>query len=152
MEDMNWINAIAFAQARHRGQKDLAGKPYINHLLAVVLAVETDHEKTVAALHDIVEDTDTTIVEIADRFGDAVAGDVECLTKRSGEAYADYILRVAKSSTAISVKLADLNHNMDVSRLPDKTCKEKKTIDRLTKYARASALLGSVRALREALP
>jgi guanosine-3',5'-bis(diphosphate) 3'-pyrophosphohydrolase len=88
LNPVNLLNAIAFAADKHRRQrrKDAEATPYINHPIAVatVLAVEGDvvDEATLlcAILHDTVEDTDTTLVELAQHFGSEVADLVRELT------------------------------------------------------------------------
>ncbi len=117
--------AYAIAAAAHAGQVDKAGADYINHPLTVASFVETDEEKIVALLHDVVEDTAVTLRDLRDAgFSEAVVHAVDCVTKRAGEALQDYLLRVKSDPLATSVKLADLRHNSDLSRLAAPTEKD----------------------------
>ena len=132
--------AISYAKEKHAGQVDKAGVEYINHPLAVMESVESEDEKIVAVLHDTVEDTDATIEEIKELFGETVARAVECLTHRKCEDYFDYVSRVKENEIARKVKLADLRHNMTLSRLTEVTDKD---IQRLRKYEKAKEMLES---------
>ncbi len=117
--------AIKLAVTAHAGQVDKAGEPYILHPLRVMLAMETEEERIVAVLHDVLEDGDDEFCNavgdtVADRQLDALAA----LTKRKGESYRDYIERCASDPIAKKVKLADLGDNLHddrLSRLDDET-------------------------------
>ncbi|MBQ1420874.1 MAG: bifunctional (p)ppGpp synthetase/guanosine-3',5'-bis(diphosphate) 3'-pyrophosphohydrolase [Desulfovibrio sp.] len=119
--------AYVYAAAAHAGQTRLSGEPYLSHPLAVAhtLAELGFDEPTIAAglLHDTVEDTGTTIDDIADNFGDEVADIVDGVTKISKivfdnkeEAQAENIRKMILGMTndlrVIMVKLADRLHNM----------------------------------------
>ena len=105
--------AMAFATRAHAGQLDKAGKPYILHPFAVASdpTLTTDQEIIVALLHDVVEDTDITTVEIRDLFGMDVALSVAAITHLAHEPLKDYCMVVKKDPTALKVKLADVRHN-----------------------------------------
>ncbi len=121
MKDLEQLEkAIALAVEAHRGQKDRYGAPYILHPLRVMARVETPLEKTVAVLHDVVEDTDWTLDRLREEgFGSPVIEALDCLTKRAGEDYMDYVRRCAGRPLARRVKLADLEDNMDLRRVPE---------------------------------
>lgn len=127
--------AIGIAVEAHRGKQDRYGAPYILHPLRVMGRVSTLEEKTVAALHDVVEDTRWTFEDL-DRAGfpARIVQALKCLTKREGEDYDEYVRRSAGNALARRVKLADLEDNMDVSRLPHVGEEEK---ERLGKYLKA---------------
>lgn len=110
--------AEEFAALMHSGQVDRGGSPYIEHPRAVAAKVDGETEKIVAWLHDTVEDTDATIEQIEDMFGAEVAGAVALLTHDKSEPYMDYVRKLKGNEIARKVKMADLSHNMDVSRLP----------------------------------
>ncbi|MEZ5997501.1 MAG: HD domain-containing protein [Hyphomonas sp.] len=135
--------ALALAVRQHAGQADKAGAPYILHVLDVWQAVRADgHDEThqvAALLHDVVEDTDTTIAEIEQTFGAAVAAAVEALTHRPNEPNADYLARVKANPVARIVKLADSRNNHGrIGNITDAA-----TRDRLTaKYQRVFDTLG----------
>ena len=121
MQDLEFLEkAIALAVEAHRDQKDRYGAPYILHPLRVMARMETPLEKTVAVLHDVVEDTDWTFDRLRDEgFGPPVIEALDCLTKRSGEEYMDFVRRSAQNPLARRVKLADLEDNMDLRRVPE---------------------------------
>lgn len=135
---VDYIFAYELAKRAHSGQVDKAGVYYINHPVAVSDRVYPEKEKTVALLHDVVEDTGITIECLRTLFDDEIADAVECLTRKSGESYNAYIRRVAQNSIARHVKIADLSHNMDLSRLLVVTDAD---IKRNEKYRRAMDFL-----------
>ena len=108
--------AIALATKKHAGQLDKAGQPYILHPLRLMLNVESMDQKMVAVMHDLLEDTDTTIVDLITLgFSQNVIDAVVALTKKEGESRLDAAKRIVKNSLARTVKLADLADNMDLS-------------------------------------
>ena len=127
--------AIELAKQHHEGQTDKAGKPYIEHPLRVMNQVESEEEKIVAVLHDIVEDTDISLNDLRNEgFSEEVVSAVECLTKQDGENYDSYIERISFNKLAVKIKLADLEDNRDLTRLPQVTDKD---LERLEKYDKA---------------
>ena len=137
MEDMV-KKAEEFAAKAHEGQFDKAGLPYITHPQAVAAQLDDEKAKIVAFLHDTVEDTETTIDEIRAEFGDEIAAAVDLLTHKDGVDYFDYVLGTKANELARRVKMADLTHNMDLSRIKAPTEKDYKRIER---YKKAYALL-----------
>ncbi|HDR0635835.1 HD domain-containing protein [Pasteurella multocida] len=132
--------AKLFAEQMHANQFDKAGSPYICHLsfVAKILASENDDTIAVAWLHDSVEDTETTIDDIKYLFGESIADAIDAITKRQGEDYQDYLVRVKSNEIARKVKIADLTHNMDLSRLYRIT---EKDLSRQRKYQQAKQFL-----------
>ena len=127
--------ALEIAKEAHAGQTDKAGLDYILHPLQVAAEVTTDEEKAVALLHDIIEDTDVTASELlAKGLPDNVVEAVEALTKKHNQNYAAYLAGVKKNRLATAVKLADLKHNSDLSRLEKITQKDR---ERAEKYRKA---------------
>ena len=124
--------AMEVAMIAHEGQVDKAGKPYIDHVARVVEMIrpwirsfylKDRHEALAAAwLHDVVEDTDVDVIQIAHAFPGLVAVTVDVLTQRKdeGEIYADYILRIARSETPAAqiIKRAELYDNRFRGILP----------------------------------
>ena len=109
--------AIAISVEAHRGQKDRYGAPYIFHPLRVMGRVQTDTQRTVAILHDVVEDTGRTFADLGrEGFPAEIIEAVRCLTKRKGEPYSALIERCAANPIARPVKIADLEDNMDLRR------------------------------------
>jgi (p)ppGpp synthase/HD superfamily hydrolase len=117
----NFEFALEFAISKHRGQVDKGWTPYIQHILGVWSRLrDADLTTQIAALlHDVVEDTATTITEIDDKFGAKVASIVAVLTHMKSEPYDSYIIRIAMSEnrSAILIKLADLADNSSPERL-----------------------------------
>jgi (p)ppGpp synthase/HD superfamily hydrolase len=115
----NLEESISLAANAHWGQKDKAGKPYILHPLRVMNQVLTETEKTVAVLHDVVEDTGYTIENLREtgNYSEEILEAVDCVTWRKHESYNEYIQRVKSNPIAIKVKVADLEDNMDIRRL-----------------------------------
>lgn len=132
--------ALSFATEKHRGQCDRAGANYIEHpkTVASLLTEPTEDEYIVALLHDTVEDTSATIDEIRAQFGTDVADAVECLTHKKGVPYMEYVAGIKNNEIARKVKMADLSHNMDLSRLPSVTDEDRK---RVKKYEKAYQVL-----------
>ncbi|MCK8502607.1 HD domain-containing protein [Myxococcus sp. MISCRS1] len=132
-------DAIALAVEAHRGQRDKAGQPYILHPLRLMLKLETEEERTVAILHDVVEDTPWTIERLREQgYAEPVLRALEGLTRRQEESYEAFIERLRPDPLARRVKLADLEDNMDVRRLTQVTAKD---LDRLARYRAAWARL-----------
>ncbi|MCH3942726.1 MAG: hypothetical protein LKE37_03335 [Atopobiaceae bacterium] len=132
--------ARGIAARAHAGQVDKAGADYLGHPAHVASLVATDEERACAWLHDVVEDTPTTLDDLR-RAGipDGVVAAVDAMTHRPGEGYlADYVPRVCEDAIAREVKLADLSHNMDLSRLPEVTPRD---LGRVERYRAARRLL-----------
>jgi len=127
--------AIEIATEAHRGQTDRAGQPYILHPAAVAANVETTEQKIVAYLHDVIEDTDITAEYLLDAgFPDFIVDAVTAITKADGMPYDEYLNQVKANDIARTVKIADLGHNLDESRLLHPTQRD---IDRWEKYKKA---------------
>ncbi len=127
--------AIDLANKYHYGQVDKAGLPYILHPLHVMNNVHGIEEKIVAILHDILEDTPITVNDlISYGFDLNLVEAIVSITKVDGESYVDYLRRIKENELARIVKLADLSHNMDISRLSNPT---KKDYQRVEKYKKA---------------
>ena len=109
--------AFEIASAAHKGAKDKAGADYILHPMTVASNVG-DNEYAVAAalLHDVVEDTEYTLEELSEIFPEEVITALDHLTHCEGEPYMEYVKRAKADPIAKTVKKADLEHNMDLSR------------------------------------
>lgn len=126
--------ALQIAQKAHAGQVDKAGKDYILHPMTVASYMDTDTEKTIAYLHDVLEDTDVTVDALRKIFPNEIVDTLIILTHRKDESYFEYIQRVSKSKLAKKVKVADLLHNLDITRIKEPT---KQDYERLEKYKKA---------------
>ena len=118
--------AKALATKAHSGQSDKAGLPYITHPARVAERLESPEEKVVGWLHDTVEDTGLTVADISNQFGPETAAAVEAVSRRDGEAWEDYIDRVAANPVARAVKISDLIDNSNLGRIPRVTLKDVK--------------------------
>ena len=116
---MNLERAIEIAVAAHKGAVDKGGQPYILHPLAVMMDLKTDQEKIVGVLHDVVEDTDWTFEALKEEgFSEEVIEALRSVTKSdSDSSYLDFIERAKANAIGRNVKIADLKHNMDLSRI-----------------------------------
>ncbi|MBR0257358.1 MAG: HD domain-containing protein [Synergistaceae bacterium] len=108
--------AIDLAYSAHNGQKDKAGRPYFVHPFTVAMSMETEAEICIALLHDVLEDTPTKLEELEAIFPPEITEAVDVLTHKDGMSYDEYIRRVKENPTARKVKLADLAHNLDITR------------------------------------
>lgn len=126
--------ALQIAQKAHAGQVDKAGKDYILHPMTVASYMDTDIEKTIAYLHDVLEDTDVTVDALRKIFPNEIVDTLMTLTHRKDESYFEYIQRVSKSKLAKKVKVADLLHNLDITRIKEPT---KQDYERLEKYKKS---------------
>lgn len=126
--------ALQIAQKAHAGQVDKAGKDYILHPMTVASYMDTDTEKAIAYLHDVLEDTDVTVDELRNMFQNEIVDTVITLTHRKDESYFEYIQRISKSKLAKKIKVADLLHNLDITRIKEPT---KQDYERLEKYKKA---------------
>ncbi len=131
--------ALKLSFDAHKDQTDKSGMPYVYHPFHLAEQMDTEETVIVALLHDVVEDTDYTIQDIADMgFPQTVIDALELLTHDKGVPYMDYVARIKGNPIASAVKLADLRHNSDVSRLD---ILDEKAIERNKKYEKAIRLL-----------
>ena len=132
--------ALQIAKEAHAGQVDKAGKDYILHPMTVASYMDTDVEKTIAYLNDVLEDTSVTVDELRNHFSNEIVDTVITLTHRKDESYFEYIQRISKSKLAKKVKVADLLHNLDITRIKEPT---KQDYERLEKYKKAILYLAT---------
>ncbi len=137
---MDLERAIEIAVQAHKGASDKGGSPYILHPLAVMYNLDRDDEKIVGVLHDVVEDTQWTFEKLLDEgFSVTVVDALRSVTKQGGgEDYFDFIQRAKKNPLGRKVKIADIQHNMDVTRI--KVISDKDAT-RLNKYKKALEIL-----------
>ncbi|MBO4885399.1 MAG: bifunctional (p)ppGpp synthetase/guanosine-3',5'-bis(diphosphate) 3'-pyrophosphohydrolase [Clostridia bacterium] len=123
----------------HKDQTDKSGMPYVFHPFHLAEQM-TDEATTVAALlHDVAEDTAVTLDELRGMgFGDDVCDALALLTHDERVPYMDYVAAIRRNPIARAVKLADLKHNSDLTRLD---AVDEKALARVEKYKKAIALL-----------
>lgn len=117
-EDMVAL-ARTIATVAHAGQKDKAGRDYIEHPLRLMAQATTDAERIVAVLHDVAEDCrEWPLTRLHERgFGPTVMTALDALTRRPWEPYSDYLDRAAQNPLARAVKINDLRDNLNEERL-----------------------------------
>jgi len=124
--------ALHIALTAHTGQLDKGGEPYILHPLRLFFSLKGQDEKIIALLHDVIEDSDITLNQLEnDGFPESITKRVFILTRQHHQTYEEYIETVKQDTVATSVKLADLEDNMDRTRLKTLTPKDE---ERLKKY------------------
>jgi len=135
--------AIKLATNFHDGQFDKAGVPYILHCIKVMHYLKTDDEELqcIAILHDILEDTKCTDINLKQAgMTQRIIDGVISLTKVKDISTENYLNQILKNKDAIKVKMADLRHNSDIRRL--KSVRQK-DFDRIVKYHQMYQILKS---------
>ena len=123
----------------HRDQLDKSGIPYVFHPIHLAEQMTDEDTTVVALLHDVVEDTHYTLEDLAAMgFSRQVLDAIGLMTHADGVPYMDYVAKIKENPIARAVKLADLRHNSDLTRLDTVDDKAKA---RAQKYAQAIALL-----------
>lgn len=130
----NTRKAIKIAFDAHMGQLDKSGVPYILHPIHLAEQMKTEEECIVALLHNTVEDTGITFEELEKEFSKTVIDALKLLTHDKSVEYMEYVKKIKDNPIARKVKLADLYHNSDVTRLIEVTGKD---INRIEKYKKA---------------
>ena len=133
--------AIDLAYDAHHGQRDKAGRPYFLHPVMVAQKMDSEAEICAALLHDVVEDTGVTIDELREIFPPEVTEAVDVLTHRDGMKYEDYVRGINGNPIARKVKLADIAHNMDETRISGDDESRAKYDERRKKYELARKIL-----------
>lgn len=125
--------ALEIATLAHKGQVDKAGKDYINHPITVSCYCKTYEAKIVGLLHDTVEDTDITLDYLKNYFTEDILEAIKLVTKSYPLDINQYYKNIKGNPIAREVKIADLTHNMDLSRF-DISKITQKDLDRVEKY------------------
>lgn len=141
----NLATAIKIAASGFEKKLDKQGKPYILHCIKVMRNLHTEDEElqSIAILHDCVEDKVCTLLELIEYgFPQRVWQAVSLLTHdKEIDSYDDYIKKIASNKDAVQVKLADLKHNTEITRLKGLT---KEDFDRMEKYHRSFVYLSKI--------
>ena len=123
----------------HRDQLDKSGMPYVFHPFHLAEQMDSEASVILALLHDVVEDTPTTQEDLRRMgFPENVLEALALLTHDEAVPYMEYVALIAQNPLARQVKLADLRHNSDLSRLDTV---DEWALARREKYLRAIALL-----------
>ena len=127
--------ALKLCFEAHKEQVDKTGLPYVFHPFHLAEQMEDEVTTVVALLHDVAEDTSVTIEDlVGEGFPEAVTDALRLLTHEAGVPYMDYVAEIKRNPVATAVKLADLRHNSDTTRLD---FVDDNAIERCKKYAEA---------------
>lgn len=113
--------AMQTAYRAHHGQTDCNGMPYIFHPYHLAEQMDDEISCCAALLHDVAEDTEITLDELAKEFPQEIIEALKLLTHEAGTDYFEYVRKIKDNPLAKKVKLADLEHNMDRSRIVDES-------------------------------
>ena len=131
--------AIKLMFEAHKDQTDKSGLPYVFHPFHLAEQMKDEATTVTALLHDVVEDTDYTIEDIEELgFGEDICDALRLLTHDKSVPYMDYVRRIKENPIAAAVKIADLRHNSDLSRLDCVTDADR---ERVKKYWEAIRIL-----------
>ncbi len=131
--------ALKLCFEAHKEQVDKSGIPYVFHPFHLAEQMQTEETTVVALLHDLVEDTPYTIEDLKGMgFDENITDAIALMTNADGVDYMDYVREIKKNPIAKAVKIADLKHNSDLTRLD---VIDEKALRRREKYLKAMALL-----------
>ena len=131
--------ALKLCFEAHKEQVDKSGMPYVFHPFHLAEQMKDEATTVVALLHDVVEDTATTFEDLEKQgFSDEIINALKLLTHDKGVPYMDYVAEIKTNRIATVVKLADLRHNSDLTRLD---VIDEKALNRKEKYEKAIKLL-----------
>lgn len=131
--------ALKLCFEAHKNQVDKSGMPYVFHPFHLAEQMQDEDTTIVALLHDVIEDTECTIDDLRDKgFSDKVIDAISLMTHDSSVPYMEYVAQIKTNPIAKVVKLADLKHNSDMTRLESITAKDEA---RAEKYRSAIELI-----------
>ena len=131
--------ALKLCFEAHKNQIDKSDMPYVFHPFHLAEQMKTEETTVVALLHDVVEDTDYTLEDLSNMgFDKPIIDALALLTHDPAVEYMDYVKAIKSNPIAKAVKLADLRHNSDLTRLDIVT---EKALERQQKYLKAIAFL-----------
>ena len=132
--------AMVISFNAHKNQLDKSGIPYVYHPYHLAEQMDDEYSVCTALLHDVVEDTDITLEDLRrEGFPEAVLNAIALMTHDKNEPYFDYVKKKKNNPIARKVKLADLVHNSDISRIG---CVNDEALRRCEKYKKAIEILG----------
>ena len=134
--------ALKISFNAHKNQVDKSGIPYVYHPFYLAEQMDDEYSTCVALLHDVVEDTNISIDDLkSEGFPIEVINAIELMTHDDSVPYLDYVKTIKTNPIASKVKLADLKHNSDLSRLD---VVDNKALERVEKYKKAINILTCV--------
>ncbi len=135
----NTKKALKLCFEAHKNQADKSGLPYVFHPFHVAEQMTDEKTTIVALLHDVIEDTSYTLQDLRNLgFDEDVLGALELMTHDKNVPYIDYVAKIKGNAIAKTVKLADLSHNSDLTRLDEIN---EAALNRVEKYKAAIKLL-----------
>lgn len=133
--------ALKIAYTAHHGQLDKSGLPYIFHPLHLAEQMNDEISTCVAILHDVVEDTEISFDQLAKEFPNEIIESIQLLTRDDNTQYFEYIRNIKEDPIAVKVKLADLDHNLDITRFRGTKKDLSKTESLRRRYLKAKDIL-----------
>ena len=133
--------AMKIAYQAHKNQYDISGVPYIFHPMIVASSMQDEITTCVALLHDVAEDTEISLEQLAEEFPESIMEPLRLLTHKEGTDYFEYIKKIKINKNALKVKLSDIKHNMDESRIVGVDVPKEKLDWWRFKYKRALEIL-----------
>ena len=131
--------ALKLCFEAHKDQIDKSGMPYVFHPFHLAEQMADENTTIVALLHDVIEDTEYTLEDLRKNgFNEDVLSAISLMTHADDVPYMEYVAQIKTNPIAKAVKLADLKHNSDMSRLDRITQKDE---ERAKKYSHAIELL-----------
>jgi len=122
----------------HKDQVDKSGLPYVFHPFHLAEQMDDEYSVVVALLHDVVEDGEISLDELRREFPSEIVDAIALMTHDINVDYFEYVKKIKKNELACKVKLADLQHNSDRTRLEMITAKDEL---RYQKYQKAIEIL-----------
>ncbi len=135
------VKAMNIAYQAHHGQTDKCGCPYVFHPFHLAEQMQDEYTTCAALLHDVVEDTNMTIEQLAEEFPESIITAIKLLTHEDGVDYFEYVRALKGNPIAKAVKLADLAHNSDRERCKLVGEPKERTESRMKKYEKAKQIL-----------
>ncbi len=133
--------ALKISFDAHKNQVDKSGMPYVYHPFHLAEQMDDEYTTCVALLHDVVEDTDITLDDLKkEGFPKEVTDAIVLMTHDDDVPYLEYVAKIKRNPLATSVKLADLKHNSDLTRLDEV---DSKALERVEKYRKAIQILST---------
>ena len=130
--------ALKISFQAHQYQLDKSGMPYVYHPFHLAEQMDDEYSTCVALLHDVVEDTNITLYDLEKIFPKEITDAIDLMTHDDFIPYMDYVRTIKLNPLAAKVKLADLKHNSDLTRLDTI---DKAAIERTKKYKEAIKIL-----------
>lgn len=135
--------AIKLMFDKQKNEIDKGGMPYVFHPFHLAEQMETEDEVVVALLHDIVEDTDVNIEKLAKMgFTKKEIDAISIMTHNKNDSYEEYIKKISTNKIATKVKIADLKHNLDITRLNEIKTKD---LEKIEKYKKSLNYLENIK-------